>query len=227
MFGDDGSNFDNFNLTVKDSASGAPKWKPIEDIFINEEDGLFRELSYYLEPGTEFPVTFSETENVISRGDKTIANWVSINSNSGRITGLAPEVNEDITEYFFVTAVNSKGRDSASFKITTKDVFISADPPQWNQIQDQYFNEGGVIRIETNRKLISQAAIAFNNIPTDEDGNSIEWEPPAWLNISTDGTGIITGTAPFVDQEEIYPIYLLAINRSDIFLLGLQMVPFQ
>ena len=206
---DDGEDSDTFRLIVNDITEGAPVWKQIEPIIIDEGREISRQLKNYLEDSTEFPVEFFKTPNNIS------SSWVTINRNSGLMSGRARTVAEETQEQVYVTARNSKGQDSTSIMITIRDIILSGDPPQWNQIQDLEIDEGEMIRLPTNPKLVGQAAIGFNNNPVDEEGNIIEWQSPEWLEISTDGTGLITGTAPFISvPREVHTIYLIAINQS-------------
>ena len=204
----DRTDSDTFNLIVNDLEIGAPVWNEIEDIIADEGQGIGRLLSHYLGDSTEFPVEFYKTPGVDS------PNWISINIASGLMSGIARDITEETVVYVYVTARNSKGQDSVSIKITIRDIITSEEEPNWNQIQDQDYSEGAPIILPTNPKLIGDGAIGFNLQPTNSEGDVITWQPPHWLRISDDGTGLITGTAPFVDTDTTYTIYLIALNQN-------------
>jgi len=116
-------------------------------------------------------------------------NWLSINSNTGLITGIAPFLDSD---YEFIATVKvSDGKDFATqtFTITVKNVEEPNNPPVIISTPIKYVNEGKVYTYDVEA--------------TDADGDVLTYylvDSPSWLSINSN-TGLITGTAPMVTKD--------------------------
>ena len=117
--------------------------------------------------------------------------WISINANTGMITGTAPQVAADYQFIATVKASDGKDFDTQTFTIDVKNV---ASPPT---------NHAPVITSMPSMSVNEGAAYNYNVIATDADGNTLAYSlavAPSWLSINS-ATGVISGTAPLVSAN--------------------------
>lgn len=131
-------------------------------------------------------LTYSLTEN---------PSWLSINSQTGAITGTAPSVNAD-TQYNVVVRV-SDGTDFAkqSFTVIVKNVPI---PPA---------NKPPVITSTPITRVNEGQAYNYQVVAEDPDNSSLIYtltQAPSWLSISN--IGLIMGAAPQVNSDTPYSV---------------------
>jgi len=184
-----GSDSEKITITVN-NVNRAPSIASILDRTINEGETYNYQVT--ATDADEDTLTYSLTENLT---------WLSIDT-SGLITGTAPEVDDDID--YLVTIQVSDGNDgfaTQTYTLTVLNVVTENNDPIITSLP--------VIEVNENQ------AYNYNVIATDVDGDiltySLTENPPTWLSINSN-TGVITGTAPSVNQDRTYTI---SIEVSD------------
>jgi hypothetical protein len=123
--------------------------------------------------------------------------WLSINPNTGFISGTAPEVSGDTG--FNVAVRVSDGEDFAiqTFTITVKD--IAEEEPE---------NHAPIIISSPVTQVDEQEFYTYNVNAYDADGDTLRYSliiAPNWLTIDSQ-TGLIYGTAPEVDENTLFRV---------------------
>src|SRR3989344_3054083 len=122
--------------------------------------------------------------------------WLSINSQTGLITGTAPQVSAD-TQYNVVVSVSDgKGSVTQSYVLTVKNVVVPPvnNPPVITSTPISQINEG--------------QNYVYDVDATDADGDTLVYsltQKPSWLSINSQ-SGLITGTAPFVSSDTQFSV---------------------
>jgi len=131
----------------------------------------------------------------------TSPSWLSINSNTGVITGTAPEVSSD-TDYSVTVQVSdgNGGFATQTYTLTVKNVVTGNNDP--------------IITTTPITQVYENQDYSYNVDATDADGDTLTYSltqnPLGFLIDST--TGLITGTAPSVNQDTAYTV---SIEVSD------------
>ncbi len=131
--------------------------------------------------------------------------WLTINSNSGIITGTAPLVSFDTS--YSVTVQVSDGIDSANqhYTLTVLNVPI---PPS---------NHAPVITSSPVTSVTEGNVYNYNVDATDADLDVLTYSlisAPSWLTINS-LTGLISGTAPLVSSNIYYTIQVQVSDGTD------------
>ena len=135
-------------------------------------------------------------------------NWLTINSDSGLMTGTAPkQLQGSRTDRFTVTATNSFGSVSDTFSITITNI----DKPVPRAISDAPYNERNLVAITySSTEAFSITSATLTKLSTGSTGTE------DWLSITTETSigGIISGTAPTVDETKTYKYRLTLTNNA-------------
>lgn len=119
--------------------------------------------------------------------------WLSINNNTGLISGTAPEVGTD--EPFNVTIRVSDGTATATqtYNLNVINIILPNNPPIINSTPLKQVNE--------------ESAYIYDVEATDSDNDvlSYSFSGPSWLSINT-SNGVITGTALSVNADTIFNV---------------------
>ncbi|GIU68677.1 MAG: hypothetical protein KatS3mg093_430 [Candidatus Parcubacteria bacterium] len=123
--------------------------------------------------------------------------WLSISS-TGLISGIAPEVSEDVV--FDVILRVSDGKDFSEQKYQLKVVNVNKPP---------------VIKSQPVTEVNENSQYSYQVIAEDEDGDSLTYslEAPSWLSISS--TGLISGIAPEVSEDVVFDVILRVSDGKD------------
>ncbi|GIU68218.1 MAG: hypothetical protein KatS3mg001_068 [Candidatus Pacearchaeota archaeon] len=123
--------------------------------------------------------------------------WLSISS-TGLISGIAPEVSEDVV--FDVILRVSDGKDFSEQKYQLKVVNVNKPP---------------VIKSQPVTEVNENSHYSYQVIAEDEDGDSLTYslEAPSWLSISS--TGLISGIAPEVSEDVVFDVILRVSDGKD------------
>ena len=123
--------------------------------------------------------------------------FLSINSQTGLISGTAPEVNVDTIFPVIVQVSDGKGgSDSQSYQITVKNI---PEPPK---------NNPPVITSTPVTMVNEKTQYTYDVEATDADNDALSFsltETPNFLSIDS-STGLITGTAPEVSADTMFDI---------------------
>ena len=128
----------------------------------------------------------------------TKPSWLSINSNTGVISGVAPLVSSNTN--FDVTVKVSDGTDfdTQTYVLTVKN------------IPCPHINHAPVITSSPITSITEGNIYTYDVQATDSDGDDLTYsiiDAPGWLHINSN-SGIISGTAPQVDSSTDYQVEL-------------------
>ena len=128
----------------------------------------------------------------------TKPSWLSINSNTGVISGVAPLVSSNTN--FDVTVRVSDGTDvdTQTYVLTVKN------------IPCPHINHAPVITSSPITSITEGNIYTYDVQATDSDGDDLTYsiiDAPGWLHINSN-SGIISGTAPQVDSSTDYQVEL-------------------
>ena len=129
-------------------------------------------------------------------------NWLSINSDSGLITGTAPEVVADTDFDVGVDVSDGTDSDTQSYVLTVEDV--------------PGLNNHPVITSTPITEVNENALYEYQVVATDADGDALTYSlpvAPAWLSI--DNSGLITGTAPEVATDTDFDVSVVVSDGTD------------
>ncbi len=131
--------------------------------------------------------------------------WLSINSNTGLITGTAPEVYYN--KYYTIKVKVSDGEDydTQTYVLTVKNVLCPSE------------NHAPVITSTPVTKVDEGEQYIYDVEASDEDGDVLTYsllQKPCWLSINSN-TGLISGTAPEVDYDESHTIKVKVSDGED------------
>ncbi|MBU2616963.1 MAG: putative Ig domain-containing protein, partial [Nanoarchaeota archaeon] len=132
--------------------------------------------------------------------------WLSINQNTGKVTGTAQDVNKDSSWKVIIKVSDSKGFVTQSYILTVKDV--PAIIPT---------NHAPVITSTPITEVNEDSSYTYQVVATDADGDTLTYSltrNPVWLSIDS-ATGLITGTAPDVTEDTYVPIEILVSDGED------------
>lgn len=134
--------------------------------------------------------------------------WLSINSATGKITGTAPSVSKDKLYTIIVKATDSKGAyDIQTYTLTVKNIV----PPT---------NKPPVITSAPVKSVKEGEEYRYHIKATDPEGQTIRYSivsAPSWLKIVRSDTGIVSGTAPFVDENTPFTVKVKATDSKGAF----------
>jgi len=167
-------------------------------------------------PGNSVPVITSTPLSQINEGDNYIydveatdadgdvltysltqsPSWLSINSQTGLISGTAPQLESDYEFIATVKVYDGHDFDTQTFTITVKNVQGTPgnNPPVITSIPVTQVNEG--------------QDYIYDVDATDVEGSALTYflfQSPSWLSINSQ-TGLISGTAPFVSSDSALSI---------------------
>ena len=131
--------------------------------------------------------------------------WLSINQNTGLITGTAPYVSSDISYTIKVKVSDGEDYDTQTYTLTVKD--LTYPEP----------NNPPVIISNPITKVDEKEDYDYQVTATDADGDSLTYslmQSPSWLSINQN-TGLITGTAPYVSSDTSYTIKVKVSDGED------------
>lgn len=139
-------------------------------------------------------------EDTLSYSLTQAPGWLSIDSNTGLISGTAPSVSSDTG--YDVTVEVSDGTDSATqnYVLTVVDVPPVNNPP--------------VITSTPITEVNENEAYYYDVKATDADGDILTYslaQAPGWLSINSN-TGLVSGTAPEVDSDTNFDV---SVSVSD------------
>ncbi len=123
--------------------------------------------------------------------------WLSIDSNTGLITGTTPSVNSDTDYTVKVKVVDGEGgEDTQTYILTVKNV---EEPP---------VNNNPEIVSSPVKNVYENQIYSYDVNANDADGDTLTYsllQKPSWLSIDSN-TGLITGTTPEVVSNTNYTI---------------------
>lgn len=129
--------------------------------------------------------------------------WISINSQTGLISGTSPSVTQD--ENFVVTLYVSDGKDSVqqTYNLLVKNVVV---PPA---------NHAPVISSSPVTSVNESSIYNYQVNASDEDGDVLSYSVngPSWISVNS-ATGLVTGTSPSVDADTDYSV-ILTVSDGD------------
>ena len=183
-----------FTLTVKDVADQPPPLKPT-----NNPPKITSNPVTQVDENTAYRYDVNATDD---DGDTLIYSlhsnpaWLSINSETGIISGTAPDVTAD--KRINLEARVSDGKEFAKqeFTLTVKDV--ADQPPLKPTNNPPKITSNPVTQVDEN------TAYRYDVNATDDNGDTLIYSlhsNPAWLSINSE-TGIISGTAPDVTADK-------------------------
>ena len=126
----------------------------------------------------------------------TAPSWLSINSQTGLITGTAPQVTSDTNYNVVVSVSDGKGSVSQAYTLTVKNIVV---PPQNNL---PVITSTPVTQVNEGQNYV------YDVNANDADGDTLVYsltQAPSWLSINS-ATGLITGTAPQVNADTQYNV---------------------
>jgi hypothetical protein len=133
--------------------------------------------------------------------------WLSINTNTGIISGTAPSVNSDTNYAITVRVSDGITYTEQSYTLTVHDISIPPAP----------INHVPVITSIPITRVDERDAYTYNVDATDADGNTLTYsltQNPLGFAINS-ATGIITGTAPSVSSDADYTIIVRVSDGTD------------
>ncbi len=134
----------------------------------------------------------------------TAPSWLSVDTNTGLISGTAPTVSSDTD--FDVTVQVSDGADvtSQTYVLTVINAFVSNNAP--------VITSTAVTQVDENQ------AYSYQVTATDADGDTLTYSlttTPSWLSVDAD-TGFVTGTAPVVSVNTDFEVTIDVSDGTDI-----------
>jgi hypothetical protein len=131
--------------------------------------------------------------------------WLSINSQTGLLSGTSPEVSSDYS--YAITIMVSDGKDSAtqSYSLLVKNVL---EPP---------VNNVPVITSSPVTQVNEKQAYFYQVTASDADGDNLIYsltQNPSWLSINSQ-TGLLSGTSPEVSSDYSYAITIMVSDGKD------------
>jgi hypothetical protein len=138
----------------------------------------------------------------------TAPSFLSINSATGLISGTAPSVSSDKTFTVTVKVSDNKGgTDIQTYTLTVKNIVPPTNkPPVITSAPVTSVKEGEEYR--------------YHIKATDPEGQTIRYSivlAPSWLRIVREDTGIVSGTAPFVDENTPFTVKVKATDSKGAF----------
>ncbi|MCK4647767.1 putative Ig domain-containing protein [Candidatus Pacearchaeota archaeon] len=173
-------------ITVKDvdeEPNNAPEITSTPITEINEKETYTYQVT--ATDADEDTLTYSLTQNPLG---------FSINSNTGLITGTAPEVTSDTDYDIIVQVFDGEDYTTQPYILTVKNVVPGNNDP--------IITTTAVTQVDENQDY------SYDVEASDPDGDALTYsltENPTWLSINSN-TGLITGTAPEVSFDTNYSI---------------------
>ena len=133
-------------------------------------------------------------------------NWLSINLNTGLISGVAQNVYSDTDISIKVKVSDGKDYDVQSYTLTVKNVPC---PPQ---------NHAPVLNFIPNQNIDEGDSYSYQVMATDADNDALAYSliqtpsTPAWLSINSQ-TGLITGIAPSVNSNTNFNVKVKVLDE--------------
>ena len=124
--------------------------------------------------------------------------WLSIDSQTGVVSGTSPPVDETYQFIATVQVSDGKGFDSQTFTIDVKNVVVDSE------------NNVPVIVSSPDTQVDEGQSYFYDVEATDADGDVLVYSMlgPDWLSINSQ-TGLISGTAPQVNENTVFQINIL------------------
>ena len=131
-------------------------------------------------------------------------NWLTINSNTGLISGTAPIISADTNYTMTIQASDGIDTDTQTYTLTVNNIASSNNVPIISSTPRTSINE--------NRRYQYQV------IATDADNDILTYsltQSPSWLTINPD-TGMIRGDSPEINSDKEYNITISVSDGIDV-----------
>jgi len=137
----------------------------------------------------------------------TSPSWLSIDSQTGLVSGTAPEVDEDTGFDIIVRVSDTEGAfDTQTYILTVMDIVESENLPP-------------VITSVPVTEVDEQEVYTYDVEAYDPDGDILTYsltQGPSWLSIDSQ-TGLVSGTAPEVDEDTGFDIIVRVSDTEGAF----------
>jgi hypothetical protein len=181
-----------YTITVKDIANANNP--PVLTFIPNQNVNENTQYSYQ--------VTATDADKDVLTYSMTGPNWLTINQQTGLVSGISPAVSADTPFDITITVSDGEDSDSQTYVLTV----INIPAPE---------NNAPVLSAIPNQNVNENTQYSYQTTATDADGDTLTYSisGASWLTISS--SGLISGTAPLVNSNTAFTITVTVSDGTD------------